>query len=99
MSKLNTVSRANTVFIFQNGIHAYKRNEFDVASEYFRNCVKRDPTNWEAQLYLGMVLVQTKQFALAIAHFHNISEKCPEPSLRQRAALAELTLNTLDNVC
>ena len=96
MSRMDTtLNRSNSGFIYQNGIHAYKRNDFDVAKEYFKNCVKRDPKNWEAQLYLGMAMVQTKQYTLALSHFHNISEVCPDPALRQRAMLAEMALNSL----
>lgn len=85
---------SNTVFIFELGVVSYNNHNYDSALGFFRTCVKRDEKNWEAQLFLAMTLVQKKRYQEAMS-IYDLLAACPDHSLRQRAILAQIALQSL----
>lgn len=90
-----TLNKSNSNFIFEAGLHAYYRNDYKLASEYFLNSLKRDQRNWNARLYLGMCYTHFKQFGEAMEQFELIEHSCTDVQLKNRAILAGLALNSI----
>lgn len=91
----HTLNKSNSSFIYETGLHAYYKHNYRLATEYFINCLKRDHRNWNARLYLGMCYTHTKQFADAMSQFQMIEDGCSDPSIKNRAILAGLALNSI----
>jgi tetratricopeptide (TPR) repeat protein len=64
---------------FRSGKVYYENNkDYVKAEEMFRQAIAEDPSNWQAQLYLGLSLAQQDKFAEAEEYFKTAYDMAPE---------------------
>jgi tetratricopeptide (TPR) repeat protein len=73
------------------GLEAYQNKEYVRAIELLNEA---DADQWDAQLYLGMSYYMVGRHEDARTHFAHMRDRCPEPSLREKAETAFTVVNS-----
>lgn len=73
---------------FENGKKAYVKNDFPLASQYFRRALANSPTNITYRYYLAQCLVQTRDLEKAQREYQRIIQVSPHSREAKYAKIA-----------
>jgi len=73
------------------GLEAYQNKEYARAIELLKEAAA---DQWDAQLYLGMSYYMVGRHDDARSQFAYMRDRCPEPSLREKAQTAFTVVNS-----
>ncbi len=76
---------------YLSGLQAYQNKEYARAIELLKEAAA---DQWDAQLYLGMSYYMVGRHDDARSQFAHMRDRCPEPSLREKAQTAFTVVNS-----